>query len=470
MTENGMPDLTNFFGAYSGFDQRLYDRFDVKRGLRNADGSGVVVGLTSVSNVHGYVIDEGEMVPEEGKLTLRGYDIVDLVESVAADGRQGFEEVAYLLWSGNLPSKSELAWLQENIDEYRDLPNNFVSNLLMNYPSDDVMNMLGRSVLMLYANDPKASNPEMDPEHEVSVAISLLSRLPRVAVLSYLLINQRRGNPMFINPPQAGLSTAETLFYMLRQDREWTPEEAQMLDIMLMLHAEHGGGNNSTFTTRCLTSSGTDAYSAYAGGIGSLKGPRHGSANIRATAQQVDLMNTVEDWTDEEQVADYLRATIRKETGDKSGLIYGMGHAVYTLSDPRSILCKKFAKKLAEGTEYEPQFKLIETIERLTPEIFLEVKGSSKTICSNIDMYSGLVYKMLGIPEELYTPIFACSRFAGWVAHRFEEMVEGRRIMRPAFKSTVIERDYVPLDARGAVSEDEEIIRDVPSARGYSYD
>ena len=339
----------------------------------------------------------------------------------------------------------------------------------MNNPSRNVMNMMARSVLMLYASDPQAEDLEPTAEHEIAVATELLSQLPRIAVLSYLLIAQEQGEPMYINPPDPKLSTAETIFYMLRQDRTWKPEEAHMLDIMLMLHAEHGGGNNSTFTTRCLTSSGTDPYSAYAGGICSLKGPRHGGANIRAAGMQADLMEHVRDWHDEGQVADYLRSILRKEAYDQSGLIYGMGHALYTKSDPRAKLCKKYACKLVEGTEYEDQFHLIETIEKLTPEIIYEKKGAGKMICANIDMYSGLVYRMLGIPEELYTPIFACARMAGWAAHRFEEIASSKRIMRPAYKSINVTRSYVPMGERNGVVQGE-IRRRVPQFRGYNND
>ena len=466
-----MTDTSNFalyknFGAYTDVPADYYAHFNVKRGLRNADGTGVVAGVTSISNVHGYLTDEGVKVPARGRLTLRGYDIDDLVDNVAAEGRFGYEELAFMLWSGDLPTQEDLDTFGDLLDEWRELPDGFVANLIMNSPSPSAMNMLARSVLLLYSMDPEAD--VISQKHEVDVAIQMLSRLPRLAVLSYLARKQQTSHRMYINPPQEGLSTAETVLYMLRPDMEYTPEEAHMLDIMLMLHAEHGGGNNSTFTTRVLTSSGTDAYSAYAGGISSLKGPKHGGANLKAIAMQNDLKATVADWTDEGQVADYLRRVLRKEANDNSGLVYGMGHAVYTLSDPRAEICKRYAGKMAQGTEYEQEFKLIETIERLTPELFREEKGSFKAICANIDMYSGLVYKMLGIPEELFTPLFAVARQAGWTAHRFEELANGRRIIRPAYKAMNMYREYVPMDKREVILQEEktqsiDVHEDVPN-------
>ena len=452
MSEAEKSEVFQHFGAYSGYDQRYYDHFNVKRGLRNADGTGVVAGITSISNVHGYLTDEGVKIPDEGRLTIRGYDIKDLVDGAVAEGRPGYEEVAYLLLTGDLPTASQLENFRASIDSYRDLPRGFVNNLIMNFPSKNVMNIV-------------------DPEHEVQIAVQMLSRLPRIAVLSYLASRQHEDPtaPMYINPPLPGLSTAETVLHMLRHDMEWTPQEARMLDIMLMLHAEHGGGNNSTFTTRVLTSSGTDAYSAYAGGICSLKGPKHGGANIKVAGMHQDLMDTVADYTDGGQVADYLRRILRKEAYDRSGLIYGMGHAVYTLSDPRAVLCKKYARELAQGTQFEPQFELIETIERLSPELFREEHKSHKVICANIDMYSGLVYKMLGIPQQLYTPLFATARIAGWAAHRFEEIVEGRRIIRPAYKSVYQMRGYVPMEERENGME-KETAADLPVNRDYYND
>lgn len=434
------------FGANKAIDPELFTKFNVKRGLRNADGTGVVAGITQITDVHGYSIQDGQYVPEEGRLILRGYDINDLVEHVVEDNRFGYEELVFLLWSGKLPAQSDLETFQKRIDHWRDLPDGFVSGLILNSPSRNTMNMLARSILLLYANDPNADDVSM--VHEVDVALSLVSRLPRLAALGYVAGAHTKEKAMYINPPLQGLSTAETILHMLRQDMSWTDEEAKMLDIMLMLHAEHGGGNNSTFTTRVLTSSGTDPYSAYAGGVSSLKGSRHGGANIKAQQMQEDLKAHVKDWTDEGQVADYLRRVLRHEAHDGSGLIYGMGHAVYTLSDPRAVICKRYAQKLVKGTEFEADYQLVETIERLAPSLFKEIKGSDKAICANIDMYSGLVYRAMGIPQELYTPLFAVARMAGWAAHRFEEIETGKRIMRPAYKPLVEEDEYLPLNKR----------------------
>ena len=464
-------DIFQHFGAYSGYDPSFYDRYEVKRGLRNPDGTGVVAGISSISNVHGFLTDEGIQVPDEGRLTLRGYKINDIVNAVAEEDRPGFEELAFLLWAGDLPKRVQLERFNEVLDSNRGLPRGFVNNLIMNYPSRSVMNMMARSILMLYAEDPHKDDSAPDARHEIGVAIKMLAELPRIAVLSYLACKCHLdpNQQLYINPPTRGLSTAEMFLHMLRPNMEWKPEEAKMLDIMLMLHAEHGGGNNSTFTVRVLTSSGTDPYSAYAGGICSLKGPKHGGANLKVAAQQRDLIGSVDDFTDEDQVAEYLRKVLRKEAFDKSGLVYGMGHAVYTLSDPRAELCKKYARELAQGTEFQPQFELIETIERLTPQLFEEERGAKKVICANIDMYSGLVYRMLGIPQQLYTPLFACARIAGWAAHRFEEIVEGKRIIRPAYQSIHKPREYVPMGHRAQQTELEE--RHDPPAHGdYLYD
>ncbi len=451
-----MVDTTDFalyknFGAYTDFPPECYSLFNVKRGLRNPDGTGVVAGVTSISNVHGYLTDEGVKVPDKGRLTLRGYDINDLVRSAVEEDRFGYEELAFLLWDGDLPSRRDLDTLNAMIDERRDLPDNFVANLIMNSPSANTMNMLARSVLLLYSYDENAD--VISKEHEIDVAIQMVSRLPRLAVLSYLARKQVSSRRMYINPPLPGLSTAETILTMLRPDMEYTHREAKMLDIMLMLHAEHGGGNNSTFTTRVLSSSGTDAYSAYAGGISSLKGPKHGGANLKVMNMRKDLKENVQDWSDEGQVADYLTRVLNKEANDHTGLIYGMGHAVYTLSDPRAQICKEFARRMVKDTEFEADLMLLETIERLTPELFATVKGSNKAICANIDMYSGLVYQALGIPEQLYTALFAVARQAGWSAHRFEELASGRRIIRPAYKSFEGHRDYVPIDKRESASD-----------------
>lgn len=441
-------DLYDHFESCNYIDPRYYERANVKRGLRNADGSGVVAGVTNISNVHGYILSEGDQVPCEGELILRGYSIDDLVAGSTGTGRFGYEELVYLLLTGVLPNAQELQSFQVLLDEYRDLPKGFVNDHLLASPSDNVMNMMGRAILQVYASDRDAS--AITPKHEIDTAVMLISRMPRLAVLAYYATRQAyHRDDMVWHPAVGGLTTAETVLDMLRPDHSYTQEEARMLDVLLMLQAEHGGGNNSTFTCRVLTSSGTDPYSAYSAAIGSLKGPKHGGANLKVHEMIRDLQQSVADWGEEGQVADYLRAVLRKEANDRSGLIYGMGHAVYTLSDPRARLCHRYAARMAKDTEFEAELHLLETIERLTPEVIAEVKGTRKAICANIDLYTGFVYDMLGIPEELYTPMFATARIAGWAAHRFEELVTGKRIIRPAYRTTRQERGpYLPLEDR----------------------
>lgn len=444
-------DKNDLYTAYkdnNSIDPSLYDRFGVKRGLRNADGSGVLAGVTNICNVHGYVLNEGEKYPDEGRLVFRGYSITDLVENAVRENRFGYEEIVYLLLGGDLPTAGQLTSLRNTLDEYRELPFGFFEDMILKAPSKNIMNKMARSVLALYSYD---DDPDScSPGHEVDTAVSIIAKMPEIMVSAYH-VKQRYFDhkTMFMHQLIPGLSTAETILSLLRPDRQYTPEEAHLLDVCLMLHAEHGGGNNSTFTCRVLTSSGTDPYSAYSAAIGSLKGPRHGGANLKVTEMQNCVKENVKNWEDEGEVADFLRKILRKEAGDGSGLIYGMGHAVYTLSDPRAVIIKDNARKMAVGSEFEAEFRLLETIERLTPELFKEVRNNDKQMCANVDMYSGFVYKMLGIPQELFTPLFAVSRMAGWCAHRFEEAMTGKRIIRPAYKNVSKERKYVPLEARG---------------------
>lgn len=425
----------------------LFDMYNVKRGLRNADGTGVMAGITNICNVHGYIVSEGEKQAIDGELIYRGYNINDLVANVYKENRFGFEEIIYLLLMGDLPTKDELEKFNEYLIECRALPEHFFEDVILKNPSKNIMNMLSRSVLALYSYE---DNPEdINPEKEMKIAISLISKLPIIMVDAYQV--KRRNfdkKSMVVHPLRENESIAESILSTLRPDRKYTPEEAQLLDLLLMLHAEHGGGNNSTFTCRVLTSSGTDAYSAYSAAIGSLKGPKHGGANIKVMEMLEYIKENVRNWNDEGEVADYMVKLLKKEAGDKSGLIYGMGHAVYTISDPRAIILKKYAMELAQDTKYEAEFKLLETVERLTPQLFAEVKGDVKTVCANVDMYSGLVYKMLRIPSDLFTPLFAISRMPGWCAHRFEEIITGKRIIRPAYKSVMKRRNYVPIDER----------------------
>ena len=427
-------------------DPELYERYPVKRGLRNSDGSGVIAGITNISNVHGYVISEGDKIADEGKLTLRGDDLYDLL-SGDENKRFRYAEIAYLLLMGDLPTQEQLDFFVSRLDAHRELPDGFTASKIMSTPSPDIMNLLARSVLVLYADDPNAEDRSY--EHEISTAVTLISRLPRIMVLAYYAKQAAfNGKSMIMHRFIPGESTAETILSMLRPDRHYTEEEARMLDIMMCLHAEHGGGNNSTFTCRVLSSSDTDPYSAYAGAIGSLKGSKHGGANHQVLAMQKEIKENVSDWENEDEVASYIAKIVNKEAFDHTGLIYGMGHAVYTKSDPRAVVLKKFATKMAEGTEFEAELNLLKLIERISPEVILQEKGTKKDMCANVDMYSGFVYSLLGIPTDLITPLFACSRMAGWAAHRFEELVSGKRIIRPAYKTGMKPRAYKPIAER----------------------
>lgn len=447
MSEDKSSALYDDIVTVNSVDSALYDMYPVKRGLRNNDGSGVIAGITNISNVHGYMMNEGDKVPVEGKLTFRGYDIYDLLSDTSPSKRYGFEEVAYLLMLGKLPTQDELDQFVAAIDAERELPDGFTAARIMRHPAADLMIMLSRSIISLYADDPNAEDRSI--EHEIKTAISLISRLQRIMVLSYHAKQAYfHGDSMIMHRFVPGQSSSETILSMLRPDRAFTPEEARMLDIMMCLHAEHGGGNNSTFTCRVLSSADTDPYSAYAGAVGSLKGSKHGGANHQVLGMQAEIKENVKNWEDDDEVAAYIAKIVNKEAYDKTGLIYGMGHAVYTLSDPRAIICKDFATRLAEDTEYEPELNLLKSIERLAPEVILQEKGTNKDMCANVDMYSGFVYSMMGIPADLITPLFACSRMAGWAAHRMEEILTGKRIIRPAYKTAVKEQDYVPIEQR----------------------
>lgn len=444
--EKDFPLYRNFIDSNS-IDNDYYSKYQVKRGLRNADGTGVMAGVTNICNVHGYVIDDGEKTPAEGSLHFRGYSINDLVENTANEDRFGFEEVVYLLLTGDLPTREQLDDFSKIIEDNRKLPENFFADMILKAPSKDIMNKLARSVLVLYSYDNQAD--ELTPKHEIDTAISILAKLPVIMVRAYYVkLSHYCEESMVLHPLKSGLSTAEMILSILRPDRKYTREEAKILDIMLMLHAEHGGGNNSTFSCRVLSSSGTDPYSAYAAALCSLKGPKHGGANMKVVEMQNYIKDAVADWSDENQIKDVLKDIVNKETFDKSGLIYGMGHAVYTLSDPRAVILKKYAGKMAMGTEFEKEFMLLDAVERLAPQVIAEIKGDSKQICANVDMYSGFVYRMLGIPQDLYTPLFGVSRMAGWAAHRFEELVSGKRIIRPAYKSVFKDRDYKVIGNR----------------------
>lgn len=433
---------------YKPFSKELFKTYGVKRGLRNDDETGVMAGLTAIGQVTGYYMDDGEKTPAEGKLKYRGYDLRDIVENCEKENRFGYEEVVYLLLFGELPDKEKLKKFTELMGELRELPYGFAEDMILKAPSSNIMNKMARSVLAMYSYD---DNPdEISVENLLRQSIELISRLPVMAAVGYQAKRHYHdGQSMYLHVPQKELSTAENLLYMLRMDNQYTPEEAKMLDALLMIQAEHGGGNNSAFTTRVVSSSGTDTYSAIAAAIGSLKGPKHGGANAKVMSMMADIEKNVSDWSDEDEVAAYIEKILRKEAFDGAGLVYGMGHAVYTYSDPRCILLKERAGKLAESNpEWKKEFDLYTKIEKLTPICFENVKHSKKIMCANVDMYSGFVYKMLGIAPEMYTPIFAIARIGGWCAHRLEETIGCSRIIRPAYKSIVKGRKYIPIEKR----------------------
>jgi len=434
--------------THNKIDPSLYAKYNVKRGLRNEDGTGVLVGLTEIGNVHGYILDEGEKVPVPGKLYYRGYDVEDLVAGCYRENRFGFEEVSFLLIFGKLPNAQELADFQKVLGELRTLPNGFFEDMILKAPSPDIMNKLARSVLASYSYDPNPEDPSL--RNILRQSIELIARFATMVAYAYQVRQHYYfGESLYLHAPNKDLSTAENLLLLIRPDSKYTRQEAEILDLALILHAEHGGGNNSTFTIRVVSSAGTDTYAAVAAALGSLKGAKHGGANNRVMAMMEDIEKNVKDWKDDEEVLSYLKKILRKEAGDRSGLIYGMGHAVYTLSDPRAVLLKAKARSLAQDMGYGEEFDLYERIERLVPRVFKEEKNSDKPIAPNVDFFSGFVYKMLNIPGALYTPIFAIARISGWAAHRIEEIVSGGKIIRPAYKNVYTKKEeYVPLSKR----------------------
>ena len=447
VSEELLHELSESFRLNSQIPSELYSRYRIKRGLRNADGTGVLVGASRLGNVHGYIINEGEREPIEGRLTYRGYNVYDLIHGLESENRFGFEEVGYLLMCGKLPTRSQLAEFQHTIGLERALPDNFTEDMIMRAPSRDIMNKLAGATLALYSYD---ENPdETTVANIILQGISLMAKFP--VIISHAYQAKRRyfdGDSMFLHVPDPERSTAENILHLVRPNGKYTDDEAKLLDRCLILHAEHGGGNNSSFTVRVTSSSGTDTYSAIAAAVSALKGPRHGGANLRVVKQFEEMKANLHDWTDEGEVADYLRRILDGEAGDGSGLIYGMGHAIYTKSDPRAVALKRAARPLAEKTGFSKEMDLIELVEKLTPAIFAEKKGSDKPMCANVDMYSGLVYKMLGLPKSLYTPLFATARIVGWMAHRLEEVTTGGKIIRPAYKPLAKTVDYINLDER----------------------
>lgn len=443
---DALSNLCQELGKNNYINAHDFERYQVKRGLRNSDGTGVMAGLTRICSVEGYYILDGERIPTDGKLSYRGYDIRDLVDNCIAEDRFGYEEVVWLLLFGNLPTANQLYSLREVLSECRALPDEFVEDVIMKHASKDIMNKMARCVLSLYSFDENPDDTSIP--NVLRQSLQLIAQTPTIMNSAYQIKRRTFYNKtMFLHPINKEQTMAEYILNQLRVDKTFTREEAKLLDICLMLHADHGGGNNSTFSTRVLTSSGTDTYSAITASFGSLKGPRHGGANIRVTHMMEDIIAHVADPTKPEQVKDYLVKILNKEAGDGSGLIYGMGHAVYTKSDPRAVILKSNARKLAYEAGFEKEFKTLENVEMLTPEVFAEVKGDDKVMCANVDLYSGLVYKVLKIPEDLFTPLFATARIAGWCAHRLEELISGGRIMRPAYKSVSHTRTYIaPAD------------------------
>ncbi|MBQ9939504.1 MAG: citrate/2-methylcitrate synthase [Oscillospiraceae bacterium] len=433
--------------CHNPIPSELYTFHDVKRGLRDDNGKGVVAGLTDISTILYSKMENGVEVPCDGILCYRGINIKELTEGFAADNRFGFEETVYLLLFGDLPTPRELDKFNKLLAECRYLPSGFVRDIIMKAPSNDLMNMLARSVLTLYSYDDRAD--DISIENVLRQSLGLIALFPLLAVYGYQAFHHyHNGGSLFIHAPNPELSTAENILYMLRSNHKFTDLEAKILDLALVLHAEHGGGNNSSFTTHVITSSGTDTYSAISGALGSLKGPRHGGANIKVVKMMADIKDHVADWNDDEEISAYLLKLLRKEAFDRSGLIYGMGHAVYTVSDPRALILKEHVKKLSDEKGRQKEFEFYSRIERLAPEVINSHRKSSKLVSANIDFYSGFVYSMLDLPLELYTPIFAIARIAGWSAHRLEELSLGGKIIRPGYTSISEDKVYIPLSAR----------------------
>ena len=444
------PDIIDFAELCcknDRIDPELYTKYDVKRGLRDINGKGVLAGLTEISEIISSKTVNGEAVPCDGELYYRGYNINDLVSGFTQDKRFGFEEITYLLLFGELPDKQQLSKFTRLLSDYRRLPTTFVRDIIMKSPSDDIMNGLARGVLTLYSYDDMPNDTSIP--NVLRQSLELIALFPLIAVYSYQAkAYYHDGDSFFIHQPVPEYSTAENILHMLRPDSSFTPLEAHILDLALVLHAEHGGGNNSTFTTHVVTSSGTDTYSAIAAALASLKGPKHGGANIKVTMMFEDMKNKLSDWTDEDAIRDYLTKLLRKEAFDKSGLIYGMGHAVYSVSDPRASILRKAVKSLSEEKHMEKEYALYNKIERLAPEVIAKERKIYKGVSANIDFYSGFAYSMLKLPPELYTPIFAIARISGWSAHRIEELISVGKIIRPAYRSVQEHKDYIPLSGR----------------------
>lgn len=431
----------------STIDPELYNKYDVKRGLRDLNGKGVLVGLTEISDIVSSKIVDGKTVPAKGELYYRGYNVKDLVRGQADSNHFGFEECTYLLLFGKLPTQKELHDFNAILAEYRTLPTSFVRDIILKAPSKDMMNTLARSVLTLYSYDERAN--DTSPANVLRQCLQLISLFPELSVYGYQAYEHyHNGSSLFIHSSRPDYSTAENILHLLRADSKFTTLEAKLLDIALIIHMEHGGGNNSTFTTHLVSSSGTDTYSVIAASLGSLKGPKHGGANIKVVQMIEDLKKNVKDWADEEEVAAYLKALLHGEAFDRQGLIYGMGHAVYSLSDPRAEIFESFVERLSKEKGLEKEFALYSSIANLAPKIIASERKMYKGVCPNVDFYSGFAYSMLGLPLELYTPIFAIARVAGWSAHRMEELAGRGKIMRPSYKNVQEHLEYIPMHLR----------------------
>lgn len=442
-----IKEMATKASVQSKIDSSFYERFNVKRGLRNSDGTGVLVGLTEVGEVMSYIVDDAERIPVEGRLFYQGIEISDIVSGFYQNKRFGFEETAYLLLFGELPTAEQQSEFEALLSACRDLPDNFTEDMILKAPSPDIMNKLARSVLALYSYD--ADPDSLDITNVLRQCIELIARFPVMIAHAYMARRHYvEKESLFLHSPKPDYNTAQNILHMIRPDGQFSELEARILDLALVLHAEHGGGNNSSFVTHCVSSSGSDTYSVIAAAIGSLKGPQHGGASNKAYAMMKELASSVKNWRNEMEICDYLTKILNKEAYDRSGLIYGIGHAVYTVSDPRTKLLRDYARSLAYEAGREEEYELYTLTERLAPEVFNRVKKNDKIVCANVDFYAGFIYSMLGIPPELFTPIFACARIAGWSAHRIEELVSGGRIMRPAYKSVRKRRRYVPVEKR----------------------
>ncbi len=431
----------------SVIDSALYSKYNVKRGLRDIDGKGVLTGLTDISTIKQNKLVDGKLVPCDGELYYRGYNVNDIINGILRDDRFGFEEIVYLLLFGEMPDKAKLKEFKELLVLYRTLPQNFVRDVILKAPSEDMMNSLARSVLTLFSYDKNPNDTSIS--NVLRQSIQLISVFPMLSVYGYHAYNHYlRDNSLYIHRAEPSMSTAEVILSLLRPDRHYTDLEAKVLDMALILHMEHGGGNNSTFTTHLVTSSGTDTYSAIAAALASLKGPKHGGANVKVYEMFEDMKQVVRDWNDDEEIERYLEALLDHNAFDKMGLIYGMGHAVYTISDPRQKILKGAVKKLADAEGFNKEFDLYAKVETLAPEVIGRKRRIYKGVASNVDFYSGLLYSMLDIPCELYTPLFATARIAGWSAHRLEELINAGKIIRPAYMSISTEKEYVDLDKR----------------------